>query len=65
MHLSVRGRLTGVPTPLHRLVMGNLLVKSCCKLGNADVRFILQLLSHALTGVVFLFARLWLGERKP
>ena len=33
--------------------MGNLLVKSWCKLGNADVAYILRLLSHALTGVVF------------
>ena len=50
-----------------RLVMGNLLVRSWCKVGNAGLcvsTFILQLLSHALTGVVFLFARLWLGERK-
>ena len=42
---------------VHRLVMGNLLVRSWCKVGNAGScvsAHILQLLSHALTGVVFL-----------
>ena len=44
---------------VHRSVMGNLLVKSWCKVGNPDALIVIfPLLSHALTGVAFLFARI-------